>query len=819
MKRLITVTLIAGVMGIAGLSGLACSMEKLDGSAPAPAVEEEKNVPVVKTVQEDIPVPVGAPDTGLTGGEEDELEIAAPSEEILPSEEFVRLSWEASNKRDLDRLNELVEQCLKHYGVKAKVQQSELVDFPRRGQEEKYQALNDVATCLFIRAEAVMNAGESGEAIRQFEHIIKEYPWAQAWDPRGWFWSVAEKSQASIDVLTGKAEEDFVQRTEKVELIKPQIFAKGKANIADYTKYGEFQNVGTEKYFYRMHDPAGLSEAVGEGIYPNTGTIYDNPRYKIVKDEGRLDGGHWDYVRTSDLEAAYFKWVTAPEPWGVRLFYLGMVFEKAEMYYEAIRAYHAIVVHFPKTVAWTYWQTPWYPGQTAIAKIRHIIRTHPELNLDYKWMKIEVKNGFDNDPDNDIFIVYPGKIIEKGLLDKVKGTLGLEDRVDLGKVIKHVGEGKVRLVRYENGHWQMLVNGEPYVIHGITYTPTKIGQSPDKGTLANWMYEDTNGNGRVDGPYDAWVDANRNDVQDEDEPVVGDFQLMKEMGVNTLRIYQHPHKINKELLREMFEKYGIRVIVGDFIGKYALGSGATWSEGTDYENLEHRKNMLESVKKMVMEHKDEPYMLMWLLGNENNYGVASNADKKPKAYFEFADEVARWIKSVDKDHPIAVSNGDTLYLDVFAEYSPNVDIYAANVYRGDYGFGSFWEQVLDASGKPAYITEYGCPAYARHLTYAEAEEAQADYHRGNWLDIEENLAGNARGVGNALGGVIFEWMDEWWKNYEPFFHDRKSDAIGPFPGGYYYEEWFGLAGQGKGQHSPFQRQLRESYFVYRDFWN
>jgi len=821
MKRLLIVGMLIAFGGGA-VSLPAWSMEKLDKPAqsssptatPGVAVGLSESDQAVSSVPEE--QSTIATDLPLENGSSQQ---PADEDKAISSEEFVRLSWEASSKRDLERLDDLVSRCVETYDVEARRLQRELKKLPERGMEKRYQILNDVGTCLFIKAEAVMNSGKSEEAIKQFEYIIKEYPWAQAWDPRGWFWSVAEKSQASIDVLTGKAEDDFVQRTEPVELILPQLHVKGTVKIVDYTKYGAFQKVGQEKYFYRMHDPDGLSAAIGEGIYPNTGAIYDNPRYKQVKAEGRLEGDHWDFVRTHDLEAAYFKWVTASEPWGVRLFYLGMVFEKAEMYYEATRAYHALVVHFPKTIAWTYWQTPWYPGQAAIAKIRHIIRSHPELNLDAKWMKIEVKNGYDNDPDNDIFIVYPGKIVQKGVIDKVRDTLHLDERTDLGGIKQRVGQGKVQLVQYENDHWRIFVEGKPYVIQGLTYAPTKVGQSPDKGTLANWMTEDTNDNGKIDGPYDSWVDTNRNDIQDPDEPTVGDFQLLKDMGVNTLRIYQHPDKINKELLRGMYERYGIRVIVGDFLGKYAIGSGASWSEGTDYENLEHRKNMLESVKKMVMEHKDEPYTLMWLLGNENNYGVASNADKKPQAYYQFVDEVARWIKSVDKDHPVAVSNGDTLFLDVFAKYSPNVDVYAANVYRGDYGFGSFWEQIHDATGKPAFITEYGCPAYAQHLTYEEAEVAQAEYHRGNLLDIQENLAGNAHGMGNSLGGVAFEWMDEWWKNYEPFFHDRKSDAIGPFPGGYYFEEWFGLVGQGKGQHSPFQRQLRKSYFVYKEIWN
>ncbi|MFT7538223.1 MAG: hypothetical protein ACI9F2_000366, partial [Lysobacterales bacterium] len=131
----------------------------------------------------------------------------------------------------------------------------------------------------------------------------------------------------------------------------------------------------------------------------------------------------------------------------------------------------------------------------------------------------------------------------------------------------------------------------------------------------------------------------------------------------------------------------------------------------------------------------------------------------------------------------------------------------------------FWQQVADASGKPAFITEYGAPAYAAHLSEDEANDAQAEYHEGNWVDIVENSAGSAQGMGNSIGGVAFEWLDEWWKNYEPYMHDKTSDAIGPFPGGYYFEEWFGLVSQGNGKHSPYMRQLRPVYDMYKDYWN
>ena len=50
-----------------------------------------------------------------------------------------------------------------------------------------------------------MHQGKNDEATKQFKNIIAQYPWAQSFDPsRGAYWSVAEKSQASIDVMEGK---------------------------------------------------------------------------------------------------------------------------------------------------------------------------------------------------------------------------------------------------------------------------------------------------------------------------------------------------------------------------------------------------------------------------------------------------------------------------------------------------------------------------------------------------------------------------------------------------------------------------------------
>jgi beta-glucuronidase len=723
-------------------------------------------------------------------------------------------AWEAHGKNDIEATFKYTQECIDLYKQEADKQQASLKKLPKGADIQKVQILNNVATCYFIQAESYMRQGKIEQAKKIFNLIISKYPFAQAWDPRGWFWTVADASKKSIDKLEGRsrAQTEEVKRERETKIV---LYDPGTEVVVDYEKYGQFRNRGTKDYRYVIKDQEGLIQAVGEGIYPNTTSVRWDPEFRKARKEKRLQGNHWDFLRSKDLEAAFLKWAIAPEPPAIKLFYTGLILEKSGLIKQAIKAYYAIVVHFPGSYGWTYWHTPWYVAQAAISKIKFLLRRHPELGYKLKGAHIRIINGYDHDLSNDIVLADPGRFVKLGVIEKVKSKLKIKS--SKLKIKRRIGTGRVRLVQYINGRWQLLVDDEPYIIKGITYAPTKVGQSPDSGTLADWSREDMNQNGRPDGPYDAFVDKNLNNRQDADEPAVGDFQLMKEMGVNTIRLYHHPQRPDKKLLRDLYNNYGIMVIMADFLGKYALGSGTSWYEGTDYRNPQHQKNMLQSVMMMVEEFKDEPYILFWLLGNENVYGVACNADKYPQAFFKFANTVAKEIKKIDKNHPVAICSGDTLFLDTFGRLSPDIDIFGTNAYRGRYGFGYLWQAVKEEADKPVFITEYGCPAYAQGQLRQQAEELQADYHRGAWEDIILNTEPDS-GVGNSIGGIVFEWLDEWWKAYEPALHDTKNLFAGPFPDGYMHEEWLGLCSQGDGKYSPFLRQLRKSYYLYKELW-
>ncbi|MFH1368545.1 MAG: glycoside hydrolase family 2 TIM barrel-domain containing protein [Elusimicrobiota bacterium] len=629
------------------------------------------------------------------------------------------------------------------------------------------------------------------------------------------------------------------------------VFDPGTDDIINYSKHGNFEGLGTDKYKYVMTDPARLGKAAGEGIYPNSSSVLKDPAYIKLNNSGLLNGSQWNFLNNDDHQLNFFKWATVGEEPGVKAYYSALALEKAGNIKHAVKAYYSIVVHFPKSVGRTYWNSPWYVGPVAVDKIKYLTAKNPGLGIKLVGAYVKVINRFDDDSKNDSFIVNPGRIL------KVNPVNIRPEREDTAKykIDRTVGAGAVRLVKYSNGHWQLLVDGKPYTVKGMAYSPNKIGLSPDKGTLnvsRDWMFADFNKNGVIDGPYEAWVDANGNNKKDAGEENTGDFQLMKEMGVNTLRIY-HYDGLNDDLLREGYEKYGFMYLMGNLIGMYCTDSGADWFSGTDYTDAKQREKMLDSVRRMVEAYKDKPYVLMWVLGNENNYGAPGTfgmdagsgcrAKLQPEAYYKFVNEAARLVKSLDpQKRPVAICNGDALFLDICAKNAPDLDVFGTNCYRGEQGFGSMWDDVSEVMGKPVVITEYGCSAYHELWDLKRAEEGQAEYHRGNWEDIELNLAGS--GSGNALGGVVFEWTDEWWKanadlpdriksqkkgwysrredkykNLTPDAHDAVPQFGAPFLDGWSYEEWLGITGQGNGRHSPFMRQLRPAYFAYKEMWN
>ncbi|OGX15962.1 MAG: hypothetical protein A2166_06810, partial [Omnitrophica WOR_2 bacterium RBG_13_41_10] len=371
------------------------------------------------------------------------------------SGDLIVKSWEVHGKKDIEATFQHTQELIDLYQEEADREQASLKAMPKNKNEiEAVRSLNDVTTAYFIQAESYMNQGKKEEAIKAFRIILEKYYYGQAWDPRGWFWSIAKASQESIDKLEGRTTAPTppkIQVSQKPTKIV--LYDTGKEDFVDYARYGEFKNIGNKDYQYIVKDQEGLSGAVGEGIYPNTTSIRWDPEYKKAIKEKRLDGSQWDFIHSPDLEAAFLKWATSSEPQGVKLFYTALILEKSGLIKQAIKCYYAIVVHFPGSYGWTYWHTPWYVAQAAIAKINFLLRQNPKLGVRLVDADIRIINGYDNDVSNDSAVTNPGKFVKVNILEKLKP----KPNTELLSIKRRLGKGKVHLVQYQTGDWQLMV--------------------------------------------------------------------------------------------------------------------------------------------------------------------------------------------------------------------------------------------------------------------------------------------------------------------------------------------------------------------------
>ena len=583
--------------------------------------------------------------------------------------------------------------------------------------------------------------------------------------------------------------------------------AEPASGLVDYGKYGTFSGWGTADYKYIVKDAAGLAKAVGEGLYPNKESVLRDPAYLKLKDQLDVPKDNFGLWQGDPAQAQvnFYRWAASSVDPAAQSYFIGLTFEDAQMWVPALRAFYNVLVQFPASSrknSADSWSWSASLAQKSKEQILYIVREHPELNLELKGAAIEIENV--GSPDQKVIKLNPGYFVKSDKKDPPRSN----------EVLRTRGTGKVKLVEYSGHRWGMTVDGRPYLIKGMCYGVTKVGQSPDLQNMVGFTDLD-----EPSGIFDSWVDKNKNNAQDVDEKAIGDPALLKNMGCNTIRLY-FGAKSKKSLDRFCAES-GVKVAMGVAFGAYASDSGSTWEKGTDYTDPQQQEHILQTLKDMVLKYKDEPYILCWVLGNENNYGAGThtNADKYPATYCDLIERACKMVHSLDPDHPVAACVGETGFLPKLSQFAPDLDMVGINSYRGSQGFGDLWDNARKDFDGPVFISEFGCPAFFNGK--GEDEEDQSKYLSAAWKDIEYNRA-NGMGDGNALGGFVFEWCDEWWKAgaWKPATQHEsgKGQWAGPFPDGMGHEEWFGITSQGDGKASPYMRQLRKSYWTFKNLW-
>lgn len=120
----------------------------------------------------------------------------------MKSSTLTTKAWEAYGAGKLDAVLAYTGKCMELYGNTALEQQKALNgNFASKGTEFEYWALNDVGTCYFIRGAMYADKRKKDEAIADFEYLLDNLSFAQCWDPKGWFWQVANAAAERLDKI------------------------------------------------------------------------------------------------------------------------------------------------------------------------------------------------------------------------------------------------------------------------------------------------------------------------------------------------------------------------------------------------------------------------------------------------------------------------------------------------------------------------------------------------------------------------------------------------------------------------------------------
>ena len=190
---------------------------------------------------------------------------------------------------------------------------------------------------------------------------------------------------------------------------------------------------------------------------------------------------------------------------------------------------------------------------------------------------------------------------------------------------------------------RLVVNGEDFIINGMNWDYFPIG--------TNYSYSLWN---QPDDLIKSALDS--------------EMGLLQNMGVNAVRMYTG---VQPKWIQYIYENYGIYTMLNHSFGRYGLTINGAWVPVTDYSDSETQKLLMSEATKLARDYKDTPGLLMFLLGNENNYGLFWEGaeteaipveDRKStiraRAMYKLFNEAAVIMKDIDRSHPIAMCNVD-----------------------------------------------------------------------------------------------------------------------------------------------------------------
>jgi len=229
-----------------------------------------------------------------------------------------------------------------------------------------------------------------------------------------------------------------------------------------------------------------------------------------------------------------------------------------------------------------------------------------------------------------------------------------------------------------------------------------------------------------------------------------DLVLMKEAGINTIRVYEPIDDINA---LNAINDANMKVVISfgyNQNGIYDIISGT----------------YIEYVKKYL----DHDAIIMWELGNEYNYNpqwFEGDIDN----WYRAMNQASIKIQTIDKNRLVSSAHGDIPDSNAL-QLGSSINIWGVNIYRWDEPASVFddWKAVSD---KPIYFSEIGSDSYMTKSTNVYKiginEKAQSDANTIILNEIIDNVAFNE-------GAFIFQFADGLWKAGNPSIQDTGGSA-------------------------------------------
>jgi hypothetical protein len=372
--------------------------------------------------------------------------------------------------------------------------------------------------------------------------------------------------------------------------------------------------------------------------------------------------------------------------------------------------------------------------------------------------------------------------------------------------------------------FELIVDGQRFVIKGVNYSPVPTGVRPGER------------------PYGDYFVPNYANVWKPD------LDAMRAAGVNVIRLYAGNPNLNagspgsagnwKQFLDYAYNG-GVKPI---YVSMFSYTQGNVIAEGG-----EGFREYLKDYARLVRSTVSHPAVFGYCVGNEIFGGLSGN-DQFWTNYGRLLDAAALAGRQQGKDPFLINATVDNFTpqtqwpVIIRGEQSnqlTNLDAWGLNIYRGPNlgGPGNLpfpqYQRIANTLNfkKPMIVTEFGTPhttrpagVYGQNVTTPifnldDVPEDQmgpgkpffaatttTNFITSLWNAITANVGAGGDQV--CVGGFIFEWADEYWKgdNVNVQVGGPNPDFLGgAFAGGYGDEAGYGLSssvsnsqyGQGK----------------------